>query len=139
MKRYLITNPNFNGAAELIYTEAGILQKIDVSNTSMGISLINFFKKAAPVDESGLASSFGKETVIVPAEFEVTFDMFWAEYDNKINRKRCLPVWDKLNKAQQVKAFYGVKKYNRHLRDTGFNKLNPENYLKNETWENEYK
>ena len=79
------------------------------------------------------------KAMIVEDEFEVTFDMFWIAYNKKINRKRCEPIWNKLSKPKQVKAYYGVKSYDKYLKvESWRQKADPENYLRNEMWENEY-
>jgi hypothetical protein len=66
--------------------------------------------------------------------------MFWQLYDKKINRKRCEPLWDKLSKNKQVAAWAGINAYNKFLQANSWRKkADPESYLKNEMWENEWK
>lgn len=67
--------------------------------------------------------------------------MFWKAYDVKVNKKRCIPIWDKLTKTQQVKAWAGIKKYDSYLKSLKWSrpKADPDTYLRQEYWENEYK
>jgi hypothetical protein len=66
--------------------------------------------------------------------------MFWQRYDKKINRKRCEPLWEKLSKPKQVAAWAGIDAYNKFLQANSWRKkADPETYLRNEMWENEWK
>ncbi len=140
MRKFLITSPHFKGTAEILYREDGILVRIDVGQTEMPGGMVKKFKDTIPVHLNDIEAAF-KETkaMIVEDEFEVTFDMFWIAYNKKINRKRCEPIWNKLSKPKQVKAYYGVKNYDKYLKvESWRQKADPENYLRNEMWENEY-
>ena len=139
MKRFLITSPKFTGQAELLYNDAGVLCKIDCTDTNMGAA-IHQFKQQVPAREGMLQESFSSQTVIIEAEFEVTFDMFWKKYNKKLNKSRCIMLWGKMNKAHQVQAFFGVDSYDKYLKKEGWrNKADPETYLRNAYWENEYR
>lgn len=140
MKRFLITSPKFHGQAELLYTDAGVLCKIDVTDTNMGAQTVHQFKASVPAHTDMLGVAFSNLTTIVEAEYEVSFEMFWKKYNEKRNKKRCLILWSKLNKVQQVQAFFGVEAYFKYLKENGWrNKADPDTYLRGEYWENEYK
>ncbi len=142
MRRFIVTSSKFKGQAELFYTAGGILCKIDCTSTEMSAVTIDHFKKAVPATLAGLidGKSFSNDTTIIEAEYEVTFDMFWNDYDKKINKARCTLLWNKLNKFEQIKAFNAVKDYSRYLKKESWRgKADPETYLRNQYWENEYK
>jgi hypothetical protein len=139
MRRFLITSDKFKGQAELIYGNNGLLQSINVGDTDMNAATIHRFKGAVAPHIDGLANSFTNGTMVVEAEFEATFDMFWKLYNKKLNKARCIPLWDKLNKSQQVAAVHGIGLYERYLkRESWRSKADPETYLRNKYWENEY-
>ena len=76
---------------------------------------------------------------ITEGEIIIYFKQFWAKYNRKINKARCEPLWSKLTNSEQLKAYTGIDKYIAYLKKESWrNKLDPENYLKNKTWENEY-
>ena len=51
-----------------------------------------------------------------------------------------MQLWNKLGKTEQVKAYYGITTYDKYLsRETWRGKVDPENYLRNQMWENEWK
>ncbi len=140
MKRFLITNPKFKGAAELVYNEKDHLQKIDVSNTDMDVATITAFKRSVPVMGWQLVEAFSEKTTIVEADIAVSFDMFWTAYRKKINRLRCEALWKKLDKTEQVQAFLGIKNYDKFLHKEDWrNKADPDTYLRNKYYQNEYK
>lgn len=73
---------------------------------------------------------------LVPPNTE--FDDFWDVYKKKVNRKRCEPLWEKLSESKKVEAIMAVAAYDGYLKRTGRAKLDPENYLRNESWENNW-
>lgn len=141
MRRFLITSPAYNGEADILYDESGRLVKIDLLATDMTAQLVNTFKIKVPALVDELEAAFaGSRATIVEASFEVTFEMFWGRYDKKINKKRCEPIWAKLSKADQVAAYYGVDAYSKFLKKDHWRpKADPEKYLKDRYWENEWK
>lgn len=114
MKRYLITHPRFNGEVEVIYQE-GRLIHVSFVGCNMSIEDMNTFVKYINADETKLADGFGKATSIVAADVEITFDMFWKSYQKKINRARCMLLWDKMNTMQRAQAYTGIRAYNKYL------------------------
>lgn len=141
MRRFIITSPKFTGSVELIYNSDGMLDGIDFSKLPSNPFNRNRFKEVIPIALANLETAF-KETLctIVEAAFEITFDMFWSRYNKKINKSRCLPLWDKLNKTEQVKAWQGIEGYEAFLKATPWRtKCDPETYIRNKMWENEWK
>lgn len=143
MIRFLLTNPTkFTGTAEVMYNENGTLCKIDLTQTNMPPQVVNHFKQIIPAQFTvdAFVASFGKDTTVIEAEFTVTFDMFWLAYNNKVNKKRAEAIWDKLTKTKQVLAWAAIKKYEGFLKKQGDwrNKQDPDTYLRNETFLNEY-
>lgn len=139
MKRFLISNPLFTGQAEVVFNDLGILCLLDVSNTNMTEKQVGYFKRQLPVKVDELQYAFNSQTAIVEGSFEVNFDQFWKKYNKKINRSRCLLIWDKMDTSMQVKAYFGVEPYLRYLKKTEWRaQADPEKYLRNKFWENEY-
>lgn len=139
MRRFLITSPKFSGQAEVLYTDAGVLCKIDVVDTTMGDQLMHHFKAAIGVTIDTMSLKL-TTCIIVEADYEVTFDMFWKKYNKKINKARCILLWNKLNKTMEVQAYHGIDAYDKYLKKEGWrNKADAETYLRNKYWENEYR
>lgn len=141
MKKYLITSPKFAGTAELLYSNTSVLQKIDCQATDMIPEQIQKFKQMVPVLEGNIPE-LAKSTslTIVSEDYVITYEQFWNAYDNKVNNKRALALWDKLSHVDKVAAFVGIKIYNRHLQKNPWKtKADPDTYLRNRSWENNYK
>ena len=138
MRQFNITFPNINGHIEVVYNN-DLLDVINFQNCSLTPEGKIKFKEQLPVHLNLLSTAFKKAT-IVEAEVAVTFEMFWNVYNKKINKIRCTPLWGKLSKTEQIAAFMGVKKYDRYLqRENWRTKADPENYLRNRMWENEWR
>ena len=141
MERYLISSHNYTGDAEIHYDSEGRLVRIDVSNTNMPCGMIDRFKEKVPSNVVALKMAFaGTTATIVQAAFEISFDMFWTKYNRKLNKKRTEPLFLKLSEADKVKAFYGIAEYDKFLkRENWRQKADPEKYLRDRYWENEWR
>lgn len=73
----------------------------------------------------------------VPAD--LSFDMFWNSYSKKINLLRVRPMWNKLSDAQRMQAILNIKPYDSYLQRTGIGKAHPENYLRKEYYNVDWK
>jgi hypothetical protein len=140
MKRFLITSTKFTGTAELLYDSKGQLVVIDCIKAQMEPDVMYHFKRACPLHHAMFATAFSSDTTIIEAEYEIPFDEFWNRYSKKINRKRAEAEWSKLNIAERVAAYYGIEVYDEFLKRVKVRqKLDPENYLKQRSWENEWR
>ena len=142
MKRFIVTSPKFQGSAEIHYNVNGVLCKIDLNNCTMEERVVHHFKAAIPTSLTLLmnGNAFSSETSIVEAEYEITFDMFWNAYDKKINRIRCEKLWNQLSKINQIQSLNGIAAYDRFLKKKDWrSKADPETYLRNQMWNNEWK
>lgn len=73
-------------------------------------------------------------------EPNLSFDAFWELYGHKTRKSETKQYWDKkMNNAERVKAFMGLKKYNNHLQINDWkNKVDPIRFLKHRRYEDEY-
>lgn len=146
MKKIIITSDNFGGEVYAVYDLEGQLISIDFAASNLTAAQKDWIKVHLPVAGGDhlayIKDCFGgaKSVRILMEGYEVTFDMFWQAYGEKVNRIRCEKRWDKLSKADRQKAFSGLAAYQRHLaRNNWQNKANPDTYLMNKYWENEWK
>jgi len=79
---------------------------------------------------------------VVDAYFEsnktkgIDFEIFWNEYDKKIDKPKCISKWEKLNTETQQKILDYIPKYKLAQPDKKFRK-NPEAFFNAQAWENE--
>ena len=70
---------------------------------------------------------------------DLSFDAFMEAYGYKVKRVMAERAWKKLNKADHIKAFLGLKGYNNHLkRNNGIAKAHPSTYLNQRYFEDEW-
>ena len=142
MQKYLLTNPRYSGSVDVTYNADGLLDIIDFSNSNLRGTpdLLAVLKNQIPHEEINFKGSFSKETMIVVVTREVEFQEFWDKYANKVNRHRAEKLFKSLSKADRVLAYCEIARYDRYLAITGYrSKADPDTYLRNKYWQNEYK
>jgi hypothetical protein len=140
MKRYLLTSTKFTGTAELLYNQIGLLAQIDLTNTNMGADIIMAFKKSVPAQEANITTAFSESVNIIAADVEITFKMFWDKYGKKINRLRSEALWNKMSLTERIEAYCGIADYDKYLKKEQWRpKADPDTYLRNKYYQNEYK
>ena len=143
MKKLILTSPLFSGEVELLYGVDSKLVLIDMRNAELTEKQVKYMKDLTPIifDKDTFKESFKSDSLTVVEEnFEVTFDMWYKDYPYKRNRDRCDKLWSKMSKADRLRAYAGNKAYKRFLAKRPWQTtLDPENYLKNREWLNEYK
>jgi hypothetical protein len=106
----------------------------------MSADIITAFKKSVPALVANISNGFSSDTSIVAADVEVSFKMFWDKYGKKINRLRCEALWKKLSLVEQVEAYTGIQPYDKYLQIENWrSKADPDTYLRNKFYQNEYK
>lgn len=142
MTRYIITSPRFTGEIHVLYGLDSRLLFIDFMKATLSDEQIAFFKEKVPVEfTQSFTDAFGTSRITVMQEgYKVSFEQFWNRYENKVNRIRAEKQWNKLTEADQVNAYFKYPLYDRHLKLNPWkNKVDPERYLKDRYWENEWK
>lgn len=140
MKRFLVTSPRFTGTAEIVYNSDGILCRIDCTDTDMDANTIYHFKAKVHPEVEHVAANFSSNVTIVAAAITVTFEMFWTKYSHKVNRLRSLKLWEKLPEAEKIEAYFAIDGYRKHLKALEWKNIqDPDTYLRNKTYKNEYK
>lgn len=141
MRKFIFTG-NFEGSFELIYRDDELVV-IDIRQSSLNIKQRRYIYDNAPRSfyvEMLKSFADNTKTHCIEETVTATFSDFWTAYNRKINKKRCEKLWAKLSQFQQLQAVDGIKKYDRHLKLNSWkSKADPEKYLKDEYWENEWR
>lgn len=138
MNKYLLTSKAFVGSVVFGYRD-GILTLFE-NDTEMTYEQIKWCAEHLPTHEEQLEELRrvikGSIQEVPPA---TDFDTFWQTYGKKINKKRCEPLWKKLTEADRALAIMSVRAYDGYLkRSNGRAKMDPENYLRKESFRNEW-
>lgn len=143
MKRYLISNPSrFSGTIELMFNATDQLFRIDLAESEISEDVIRHLLKVVPtsIDQLMTGNNFGPGTIVVAAEFEVTFDMYYNSYPFKRNRHRVIAEWEKLNKSDMVIAYMSLIGYKKYCskNSSWYNPMLPDRYLKERHFETDW-
>jgi len=71
-------------------------------------------------------------------EDDLSFERFWRVYGLKVSKKKAEKLWDRLSKADRIKVFIHLPKYEAYLQSKGIEKAYPDTYLRNAKYEDEY-
>lgn len=76
---------------------------------------------------------------IIVGEPNITFNVFWENYNYKVKKVMAQKAWDKLSKNDKINAIEGIKRYDGFLyRKVSQAKANPSTYLNQRYWEDSY-
>ena len=128
------------------YDLNGHLRSFKVDDKPLSKSQIKFLflEQKFPVKEAEMKEVWmnakKSEFEIIVGEPDLSFEAFWNAYANKIGKKKMAEnTWNKLSKANRIKALVGIKRYENNLRLTpGVQKAHPSTYLNQEYYNNEY-
>lgn len=131
MKKLLLTSPKFEGEIIVIYGADMLLAYVDFRDAENSLKQIDYLIRKVPAQftttKDFIASMESTSLVVVEADYKVTFEMFFDEYGHKRNKARCIKPFERLSEANKVKAFVGIRRYNRHLQFNPWkNKMDPE-------------
>lgn len=136
MSRYLLTIPNYEGSVSFMYDDdnrlTGILFEGHFPDNVKAVML-----KTLPLTPDRLEVTKGRTGVLVEIEESVTFEMFWNRYNDKArsSKVKTKRVWDKMSRAEQVKAYNYIERYVRNIPPTVCKKY-ATTYLNDQLWNN---
>ncbi|WP_143960253.1 glutathione S-transferase family protein [Litoribacter populi] len=136
MEKYVLTSSSFSG--NVVFGYVGGFLAYFHNNASMNQEQIKWILTHLPLSLKNLeeirSKIKGKLEMIPP---DLSFDAFWEAYGKKVNRKRCEPLYKKLTDAEKITCLMSIPAYNSYLKRMGNRaKLDPENYLKKEAFQN---
>jgi hypothetical protein len=134
--KYTLTSAKFDGKLVFGYTD-GLLTYYE-NAAEIKVANYKWFLENLPLVPAQLkkiADAIPGKMEVVPED--LTFDAFWDAYAKKVNRIRCEPLWKKMSEADRIECLQSIKAYDGYLRRmNGRAKLDPENYLKKESYRN---
>lgn len=143
MKKLLLTSSAFSGQIQVVYYQNQLVL-FDCQNAELSTEQVEYLKKRVPVLFNTLndfVKAFNStKLMVIEEQFCISFDEFWSKYAMKRNRERCIKLWEKLSQADKVKAYAGVSVYKNYLqKNTWRSMAEPETYLRNKYWNDEWK
>lgn len=139
MKKYCITSHLYEGEIMITYNDNGMLLDCNFNNSTLTERQQSWILRHLPLRQDKLHTLFDKEPLLILQEMDITvsFDDFWNRYDDKLNssKRRCLVKWNRMSKAEQVRAYNYITCYFSNL-PSGVRKKYAETYLNAELWNN---
>ena len=127
----------------IVYGADNKLLSVDFQAAELTMAQTLYMMNRIPVQYEAAAfveSLSGAKLEFVHSAFEVTFEMFWLKYGKKVNKARCLTLWNRLSKPNRAKAYFGLTMYFAHLEQNPWKgKADPETYLTKKMYENDYR
>lgn len=140
MRHFILTSTSFTGSLEYKYCDNGYLIWFQY-NALASDSQRNWLLSNMPLTVSGFNEvvSKAKSFKVEEIQLDLSFDAFWEQYGHKINKKRCLPLYNKLSTEKRMQCIKSIVPYKRYLARTNYrNKTDPENYLRKEMYLNDW-
>ena len=139
MKRFSLTSVTFEGEVIFSFNDDNLLMSFDQTGASLSEPQQVFLLKNLPRDLVDIEKFLKKSPTarFVELNDAVTFDTFWNRYDEKVrsSKKKALKVWNRMTRAEQIKAVSYIPRYLQHL-PPGTEKKYAETYLNAELWNN---
>jgi len=140
MKRIILMGSGFKGEVHLLYNLESILATIDFQFAELSLIQIDWLKQRIPVVFDATTFNPPQNVTYIVDDIEIDFEMFWEKFKGGANKKRCIPLWDKLSKAKKIKCYVGAIKYMSFLEANKWRpKMGPDRWIQKEEWENEWK
>ncbi|HSW62368.1 MAG TPA: hypothetical protein VLH56_03480 [Dissulfurispiraceae bacterium] len=138
MKTILWTSARFDGELEFRFNEDGLLVGYD-DRGELAPDQRAWILAGLPRNEKDLRelAARSKSIKLVEVKKDVVFDDFWQRYDHKVvsSKKKARAAWDRLPRAEQLKAYNYIARYFQSLA-AGVAKKYAETYLNSSIWNN---
>jgi len=137
--KFTLTSSQFIGEVLLSFDAKGFLVMYDASGATLSENQMDWLVNELPRRIEDIKQLLGnsKTAKLTELKEQITFDMFWARYDEKIrsSKKRAIGKWNKMTETQRNKAYKFISVYESHILPGTFKKY-AETYLNAELWNN---
>ncbi len=136
MKIFHLTSIAWTGYIEFVFNDNCLLDKWE-NHAELSMGQHEYLVTHLPLEIAQLDKVKTEFTTITEVKQDITFDMFWLRYDDKINssRKKTLQKWNKMTPVDQARAYRFVPRYFGNI-PPGTRKKYATTYLNDELWNN---
>jgi len=136
MRIFHLTSLAFTGYLEFVFSDNCLLEKME-THADLSEKQQIFLLKHLPREIPELEKLQSDTTTLTEINENISFDMFWVLYDDKINssKKRASQKWNKMTPADQHRAYHYIRRYFANI-PQGTRKKFAETYLNAELWNN---
>ncbi|MBX2903105.1 MAG: hypothetical protein KF872_06055 [Chitinophagales bacterium] len=134
MSNYVITSNKFEGAFYLAYGN-GWLVKLDLTEANLSKEQHAYVLGNLPLKENELKAFAATAKLQCKEQItQVTFEVFYNAYGYKEGRKKAENAWNKLSKAEQIKAYQYISVLKAKKAFSNENLPYPATYLNQQRW-----
>ena len=135
MRVFEITSTKFTGKVIVKFNEQDCFAGIDFSDSDITVGQVQWFLKHLPATSH--AMGVFPEGMVTEVLESIDFTAFWNRYNDKARRSRVKTerVWNRMSRAEQVKAYNYVPQYFRSI-PSGVMKKYATTYLNDQLWNN---
>jgi len=136
MKLFHLTSTAFEGFVQFQYNDIDLLEKMEI-HADLSENQQVFLLRHMPREITELEKLRSDSSTITEIKQDITFEMFWEKYDDKVNssKKRTVQKWNKMTPADRARAYWFISKYVASI-PSGTRKKFAETYLNAELWNN---
>jgi hypothetical protein len=138
MTKYTLTSTNFTGQVTFGYRFDGKLMFFH-NEGDMSEEHFQYLLSFLPLHVSQL-DKFRKSAMSTITEIpaDVSWERFWETYNQKINAKRCKPLWEALTDYDKMLAIVKITHYLKYCERKNINVANPEKYLRDRYFDTDW-
>jgi len=136
MRTFILTSKNFGGEVFFHYVSEKLV-KFNCIDATLSDIQHTYILQHLPLTVSMLENHKSPTSEIEEINPDITFDMFWSRYDDRLNssKKRTEAKWNKMSATEREKAFNYINRYFVSI-PAGTRKKYAETYLNAELWNN---
>jgi len=139
--KYLISNKQNQGLGTIGYNTEGVLVYFNFAGFKTA-EQVDWMLTKLPMREVAVIKTIEKlsqyKLVVSKAPLDLSFEMVWAKYGHKVDKKDAEKAWHKLSEKKQIACFESFGKYEAYLTKSKVGKAYLSTYINKEYWENEY-
>lgn len=135
MRVFEITSTKFTGKVIVKFNEQDCFAGIDFSEADISFEQVKWFLKKLPANSRAMGMYAGLD--VSEVRETIDFAAFWNLYNDKARSSRVKTerVWNRMSRAEQVKAYNYVPKYFQSI-PGGVMKKYATTYLNDQLWNN---
>jgi hypothetical protein len=138
MAKHTITSKKTGNVVEVEYNDDGVLCAVFYHAPITDIA-VQWMQQYIPIREPQLMQFYPDRFRIEVVLDEVSFEAFWNAYAEKRGRQNAEKQWSKLTMSERGAAIRNIKKYKAYCAQISRHVKDPERYLSQKTFNDEFK
>lgn len=139
MKKYIVTTINYQGQITYGYDDNNQLVLVELDGIHEQQHRINILKNLPlTLDVLNKWTHNNKNITVTLLLEDITFEVFWSNYNYKMGKQEAERAWNKLSVADKTRAIKRIRAYDRYISDRGIAKAYAQKYLNQRRFNDEF-